>query len=676
MPDSYEVAAGLGARRLFAFNTGILFPGRVRRMLTLSGLSPRLGRPGPNDFVGVWGRSPTAHRGETAAKRSGAALVRIEDAFLRSINPGRAGDAPLGLLIDHTGIHFDGAAPSDLERMLATNPIDDHALLTRARDGMARLRLLEISKYNSHDLSIPLPEPGYVLVLDQLRDDASVRFGGANPQTFREMLVQAQLDHPGQRILVKSHPETILGLRPGHYQASDSTGNVSILSSQVPPYALLEGAVAVYTVSSQMGFEAILAGHKPHVFGQPFYAGWGLTYDEAFFPRRRRTLTKTQLFAAAMILAPVWYDPCRDRLCQFEEIVDALEAEVRALREDRAGYVALGMRRWKRPALQGFFGRTRKLRFVDDAQSAARYAAAEKRSVLVWANREPADIQLPMRRVEDGFIRSRGLGARLIPPLSLISDDLGIYYDPTRENRLDRIVANGPPPGGETRAERLLKSILASGLTKYNLGGVLPALPQGHLILVPGQVEDDASIVKGATAGVRSNLELLSSVRSENPTAVVLYKPHPDVVAGLRKGHVSDADACSFADLILTEVDPAALLEVVDEVWTMTSLLGFEAILRGVAVTCLGTPFYAGWGLTKDRGHVPEWRKARPNLHSFVHATLIAYPRYRDPVSGLPCPPEVVVERLASGLSDRPGLTNRTLSRLQRLFVGHSGFRR
>ena len=42
---------------------------------------------------------------------------------------------------------------------------------------------------------------------------------------------------------------------------------------------LMEGAVAVYTVSSQLGFEAILAGHRPQVFGQPFYAGWGLSED-------------------------------------------------------------------------------------------------------------------------------------------------------------------------------------------------------------------------------------------------------------------------------------------------------------------------------------------------------------------------------------------------------------
>ena len=114
--------------------------------------------------------------------------------------------------------------------------------------------------------------------------------------------------------------------------------------------------MAVYTVSSQMGFEAILAGHRPHVFGQPFYAGWGLSEDFTPVTRRQRRLTRAQLFAAAMILYPVWYDPCRDRLCPLDEAISALEAQVRAWREERHGWQASGMRLWKRGVIQQVFG--------------------------------------------------------------------------------------------------------------------------------------------------------------------------------------------------------------------------------------------------------------------------------------------------------------------------------
>ena len=100
----------------------------------------------------------------------------------------------------------------------------------------------------------------------------------------------------------------------------------------------------------------------------------------------------------------------------------------------------------------------------------------------------------------------------------------------------------------------------------------------------------------------------------------------------------------------------------------MTSLLGFEALIRGIPVTCLGAPFYAGWGLTRDLGPIPARRSARPTLDHLIHATLISYPRYWDPISRLPCPPEVIIDRL-SGPDLPAGPANRLLSRLQGRFA-------
>ena len=435
-PDDQHKAAGAIPRRLYHYTAGFLRDRQLRRILTLCGHDLALGLPGPDDGVVVWGRSPYAPRGEAVAARRGVPLIRVEDAFLRSVRPGRLGGGGLGLLIDPVGVHFDAAAPSRLEQIFATQHLDDSNILARARDGIARLRWLDMSKYNMHDPLLPVPEPGYVLVVDQTRGDASIRYGGADAQSFTQMLADAMEAHPQARIVIKVHPETALGLRAGHFAASDASG-------------LLDGAIAVYTVSSQLGFEAILAGHRPHLYGQPFYAGWGLTHDAAPLPRRGRKLTKVQLFAAAMILAPVWYDPCRDRLCSFEEAVDQLEAEVRRYREDRGGHVAVGMRLWKRSRLQAVFGREKPLVFKDVPGEAP--GDLKGRGVLVWAGKEieglaPAGV--PLRRVEDGFLRSRGLGADLVPPLSLVTDDVGIYYDPSRESRLERLIKAPPHPVG------------------------------------------------------------------------------------------------------------------------------------------------------------------------------------------------------------------------------------
>jgi capsular polysaccharide export protein len=666
-------------RRLFFYNAGFLTQPRLRRILGLMGHELRLGLPGPADGVVVWGRSPYAARGEAVAARRGVPLIRLEDAFLRSVRPGRSGEPGLGLLLDDIGVHFDASAPSRLEQILARHPLDDSNLLTRARDGMDRIAQLHLSKYNNHPVPGPLPVPGYVLVVDQTRGDASIRYGGATAATFREMLVQAQEDHPTARIVIKAHPETTAGWRPGHFGPDDAQGRISLLTDAVSPRALLEGATAVYTVTSQLGFEAILSGHRPIVLGQPFYAGWGLTEDRAPVARRRRSLTRAQLFAGAMILAPTWYDPCRDRLCSFESAVDQLEAEVRAFRQDAPGHVAVGMRLWKRSRLQAVFGRQKPLIFRNDAARALALAQKTGRDVIAWG--QTAASVPGAACVEDGFLRSRGLGAELVPPLSLVLDDLGIYYDPSRESRLERLILAPPPAGSAARAEALRQALIAARLNKYNLAGAgaLPDLPAGPRILVPGQVEDDAAIRLGTT-DIRTNLALLQAVRAAHPGAVVIYKPHPDVEAGLRPGAVPHSALPGLADHVARNADPVALIDQVDEVWTMTSLLGFEALIRGKPVTTFGAPFYAGWGLTRDLGAVPDRRRKaadghplpRPGLAHLIHATLIAYPRYHDPVSRRPCPPEVVLERLARGTVPHPGAALRLLSKLQGLLASRS----
>ncbi|WP_435167144.1 capsular polysaccharide biosynthesis protein [Falsirhodobacter sp. 1013] len=638
-------------RQLFFYNAGLLRQARLRRILTLAGHELRFGLPAPGDGVVVWGRSPYAARGETVASRRSVPLYRMEDAFLRSVRPGRADrEGPLGIFLDQ-GVHFDASQPTALEAAL--NAPADPALLLRARDGIARLRALELSKYNDFDPDAPLPGPGFVLVVDQVKGDASLRHSGASAGVFDRMLAAARAENPGARIVIKTHPETVAGLRAGHLTGPDMIAGGS-------PWRLLARAARVYTVSSQLGFEAILAGHRPRVFGAPFYAGWGLSEDEIALPRRTGRPSAEQLFAAAMIQTPLWYDPCRDRLCAFEEAVDQLEAETRVWREDRHGHVATGMRLWKRGRLQAVFGRHAPLRFRADPAQAAAEATATGAGLLVWAGKEPPDLQAPLiRRVEDGFLRSRGLGAELVPPLSLVADDLGIYYDPARESRLERLILAPPPPGAEARVGRLVARLTESGLSKYNLGGALPDLPAGHRVLVPGQVEDDASLRLGGGT-VRRNADLLRAARAARPGAVIVYKPHPDVEAGLRPGAIEAGDA----DVVATQADAMALVMACHEVWTMTSLLGFEALLRERPVTCLGVPFYAGWGLTEDLHPTPPRRVPRP-LWQVAHAALVAYPRYYDPVSRRPCPAEVVVDRLEQGTLPHPGLANRLLAKAQ-----------
>lgn len=292
--------------------------------------------------------------------------------------------------------------------------------------------------------------------------------------------------------------------------------------------------------------------------------------------------------------------------------------------------------------------------FFRSAAAAVEIARRRRGAVAVWPSREPGSLSalaraahVPLVRVEDGFLRSRGLGAECRPPLSIVVDHSGVHFDPSRPSDLERLLAHRRFDAALTaRAERLVRRIVALGLTKYNLAGsTTPPCPQGRTVLVAGQVEDDLAVRLGG-AGTTSNLALLRRVRELEPDATILYRPHPDVEAGLRKGAWPDMLVRRFADQVVRDVDLPSLLTRVDAVHVLTSLTGFEALLRGRAVVCHGQPFYAGWGLTRDLAPPPR-RGRRLGLAELAAATLILYPRYLNPETETACTPEDTVERLA-----------------------------
>jgi capsular polysaccharide export protein len=281
--------------------------------------------------------------------------------------------------------------------------------------------------------------------------------------------------------------------------------------------------------------------------------------------------------------------------------------------------------------------------------------------VAIWRSKAPAEeisrleqAGVPIVEVEDGFLRSQGLGADCVPPLSITVDRLGAYFDPAQPSELELLLEDGEFDEQLLERARNLRSLIVNaGLGKYGSGAAEIERPAGHRqhILIPGQVEDDRSVMTGG--GGLSNLDLLKRVRNEAPDAYIIYKPHPDVLAGHRKGAIQDRACLEIADEIAGELPISSLIEMVDEIHVNTSLSGFEALMRDKPVTTYGVPFYAGWGLTHDRGPVPPRRTARRTIDELVAATLLLYPRYLDPITGLPCPAEIIVDRLTDGIARR-----------------------
>ncbi len=338
--------------------------------------------------------------------------------------------------------------------------------------------------------------------------------------------------------------------------------------------------------------------------------------------------------AEALLATSKWRCPWTGASLSLSEGVEALSFLHAAAQRNVGGFRLIGMSPWKRRCLSPFL-------------TGADGPPGDRGRPVVWGGgKAPPDAL----RVEDGFLRSVGLGLRHTPPASLTFDDTAPYFDATRRNGFECVVDTAEfTPDLLDRARRLRTRVLELRLSKYNLASsaALPTPPDGkEAVLVPGQVETDASIRLGGV-NIKTNLALLAEARRLNPDAFIIYKPHPDVLTGMREGGLDSAS--DFADHVELAATAPDCLDWADHVVTITSLMGFEALMRGKRVTTLGRPFYAGWGLTKDT--TPPERSRSLSIDQLTAAALILYPRYIDSVSRLPAPVEIVVEALATELS-------------------------
>lgn len=607
-----------------------------------------------------WGHKETATKARALAYELKVPYLALEDGFIRSLDLGVNKAPPLSLSVDPVGCYYDAGQPSYIEKMLAEPSWYDDYLKQQAQSLIAKICKYKLSKYNRAPVldlsSMPTSfvTEEKVLILDQCAGDASLTLGqiGESEILGKRILDRVEHYYPKAKIYLKCHPDVIAGKRKGLFDLKNlpKDKEIVILEKEVNLISLMSYFEAVFTVTSQAGFEALMLGKRVHVFGLPFYAGYGLTFDEVRSERRSsiQGVTLEMLFAAAYLKLCRYINPITQKRADLDEVLELLHLQREINEENRGGAVVFGVKRWKRPILNAYLGSTQgQVYYTNNPHKALKLAQSKNLQLNVWSSKrnplldEEANAQgLTIQGIEDGFLRSQGLGCNHVRPFSLVFDHEGIYYDPQKPSRLESILNTiKEHPQHEllcTRANFLIKQILKAKLTKYNVGvadeenlaSFKAQMPiDKKLILVPGQVEDDASVLR-AGGEIKSNATLLEAVRQHNKDAFIIYKPHPDVLALNRQGGKSSETQGLF-DLKVTNLSISALYDLVDEVHVLTSQSGFEAILRKLPVTVYGKPFYAGWGLTYDFQEFPR-RKAHLTLEELIAGVLILYPRYFD----------------------------------------------
>ena len=363
---------------------------------------------------------------------------------------------------------------------------------------------------------------------------------------------------------------------------------------------------------------------------------------------------------------------------QEESTIDELELQHTLHQKNTGSFYCFGILFFTRHTIATFLQSTSNtITFVKTAKEALKKGFDTSSHIISWGRRGEKESHklsqqtgVPVWHIEDGFIRSVGLGSDFNLPASLVIDTRGIYYDPNHPSDLEDLLETHIfTDAQQKRAENLQQQLTQLAISKYNLGKTfdLSHLPihanNKTIILIPGQVENDMSIIKG-TIDICTNTSLIKAVRKTNSGAFIIYKPHPDVLSGNRTGEVASDITHHYCDFVAEDIRIIDCLQLADEVHTMTSLVGMEGLLYDCEVYCYGIPFYAGWGLTIDR-HLSSRRTKKRTLSELIAATYILYPRYINWKTEAFTTPEYILTRLHTELlaTKKTSVSNHSLIR-------------
>ena len=261
--------------------------------------------------------------------------------------------------------------------------------------------------------------------------------------------------------------------------------------------------------------------------------------------------------------------------------------------------------------------------------------------------------------LEDAFLRSIVPQAQVVEfnkkfyqySAGYIIDDLTSYFDATRPSRMETILnSNFIVHDYEIkRARKIIDKLIESHISKYNSQPIYkPDFGKNgrKKVLVVDQSYKDFSITKGCADDKTFEIMLDCAIR-ENPESDILIKTHPDTLGNSAKPKCYYQNVIQRDNILKVDfaINPISIIKYVDEIYVCTSQFGFEALMLGREVHTFGLPFYAGWGLTKDRLKTQR-RTRKRSIEEIFYVAYILMTQYINPKTNTPCEIEQAIDYL------------------------------
>jgi len=242
--------------------------------------------------------------------------------------------------------------------------------------------------------------------------------------------------------------------------------------------------------------------------------------------------------------------------------------------------------------------------------------------------------------LEDGFIRSIGLGVESAPSFSLVEDNIGIYYDATKYSKLENILNSYNFNDDKEllkKASLAIKLIKQHNISKYNSAPLIDNIfikryklnSNKTKVLIVAQTAGDSSLNYGL-ANKFTTSQIINEAKNDNPNSQIYIKIHPDVLSGKKRSDIVKNDIPKDCIIIDKDINPISLLKYFDKVYTKTSGMGMEALILNKEVHTFGMPFYARWGLTIDKLECKR-RKRELSTKELFAGAYILYTKYFNP---------------------------------------------